>query len=165
MQEELEQQTVALVIKAGKLSAETFADAIHRITEKGLNLPKLTKDPHGKMKLSELVGKGIKTDKVEFKEEDLKFFHKIAAKYNIDYAVHSEPNTDADRTEKPNKYYVFFQVKDAKIIDSAFNEFLAKNEKRKESVQKKLEKKQEIVNKRKNKERDHEKNRNKELRR
>ena len=165
MQEELEQQTVALVIKAGKLSAETFADAVHKIMEKGLDIPKLTKDPHGKMKLTELVSKGNKTDKVEFKQEDLKFFHKIASKYNIDYAVHSEPNTEADKAEKPNKYYVFFQVKDAKILDSAFNEFMVKNEKKKESVQKKLEKKQEIVNKRKNKERDHEKNRNKELRR
>ena len=46
MQEELERQTVSLVFKAGKLSADTFADAVHRVMEKGINLPKLTKDPH-----------------------------------------------------------------------------------------------------------------------
>jgi len=163
MQEELERQTVALVFKAGKFTADTLADAVHKVMEKGLNLSKLTKDPQGKMKLTELVGKGNKTQKMEFKEEDLKFFQKIASKYNVDYAVHKEPNVETDKAEKPYKYYVFFQAKDGKVIESAFNEFLAKNEKQKESVQKKLEKKQEIVNKRKNKERAHEKNRSKEL--
>ena len=160
MQEELENQTVAIVFRAGRFTAQSLANAMHRALERGLNRPRNNHEPHGKMKLSELVGKGNETKKLEFKEEDLKSFHKTAVKYNIDYAVHKEPDGDK------NKYYVFFQAKDATVLDSAFKEFIAKNEKHKESVQKKLEQKQEIVKKRKEKqqERNHKKERNRELR-
>lgn len=160
MQEELERQTVAVVFKAGKLTAETLANALRTALDKGLNLPKKDKEHHGKMTLANLVGKGNKTEKIEFNEENLKGFQKTAAKYNLDYAVHKEPEGDM------NRYYIFFQAKDTAVIESAFKEFVVKNEKHKESVQKKLEKKQEIVNKRKEKqrERNHEKNRNRELR-
>lgn len=160
MQEELEKQTVALVFKAGKLTTESLTSAMHRALERGLNLPKKDNEKHGKMTLANLVGKGNKTEKLEFKEENLSLFHKTAAKYNLDYAVHKEPEGEM------NKYYIFFQAKDTAVIESAFKEFVAKNEKHKESVQKKLEKKQEIVRKRKEKEmeRKHEKSRNRELR-
>ncbi len=160
MQEELERQTVAVVFKAGRLTTEALTSALRNALERGLNNSKKEKEQHGKMSLQDLVGKGNKTDKLEFKEEDLKAFHKTAVKYNIDYAVHKEQDGDK------NKYYVFFQAKDASVLDSAFKEFIAKNEKHKESVQKKLEKKQEIVRKRKEKqqERNQKKERNRELR-
>ena len=160
MQEELERQTVAVVFKAGRLTTETLAGALRNALEKGLKTSKKEKEQHGKMSLRDLVGKGNKTEKIEFSEENLKAFHKTAVKYNIDYAVHKEPEGDT------NKYYIFFQSKDATVLDSAFKEFVAKNEKQKESIQKKLEKKQEMVKKRKEKqrERNHDKNRNRELR-
>jgi hypothetical protein len=160
MQEELEKQTVALVFKAGKLTTEALSNAMHRALEKGLSLPKKEKEAHGKMTLYDLVGKGHETKKIEFKEEDLKAFHKTASKYNIDYAIHSEPEGEM------TKYYVFFQAKDAAAIDSAFKEFVAKNEKHKDSVKEKLNKKKEKVreNKEKQRERIHNKNRNRELR-
>lgn len=160
MQEELEKQTVALVFKAGKLTSETLTGAIHRALERGLLKQRKDKEQHGKMSLHDLVGKGNKTEKIEFNEDNLKAFHKTAVKYNIDYAVHKEPEGEM------NKYYIFFQAKDTAVIESAFKEFVAKNEKHRESVQKKLEKKQEIVRKRKEKqkERTQKKDRNRELR-
>lgn len=160
MQEELERQTVAIVFKAGRLTTETLSGAIRTALEKGLNHTKKEKEQHGQMSLHDLVGKGNKTEKIEFSEENLKGFHKTALKYNLDYAVHKEPEGEQ------NKYFIFFQAKDTAVIESAFKEFVAKNEKQKESVQKKLEKKQEMVKKRKEKqrERNHDKNRNRELR-
>lgn len=156
MQEEIERQTVALVFKAGKLTGETLADAIGRALNRGLNFHKAEKEAHGKMSLSELVGKGNKTEKLEFSEENLKAFHKTAMKYNLDYAVHKEAEGNL------NKYYVFFQAKDTAVIESAFKEFVTNNEKQKDSVQKKLKEKEEIVKKRKEKEMERAKERNKE---
>ena len=156
MQEEIERQTVALVFKAGKFTVESLSGAIHSALEKGLsNVPKHN-EPSGKMKLKDLIGKGDKAEKIEISKDSLKTFHKVAAKYNVDYAVHSVPEGDQ------NKYYVFFQAKDLTAIECAFKEYYAENEKKKESVKQKLEKKKEIVNRKKEQSRSKEKNKHKE---
>jgi hypothetical protein len=79
----------------------------------------------------------------------------------VDYAVYKEPLKDHQ-----NKYYVFFQAKDTRVIRAAFEEYTKKNEQRKQSLQKRLEKKQEIVNKKKERQsaRRMEKQRNRESR-
>jgi len=157
MQEELEQKTVALVFKAARITGEELSRAMHKALESGLNHQKHQKESHGKMTVAELLGKNGKIAKADIKEDDLKGFQKTASKYKVDYAVYKEPDGDK------NKYYVFFQAKDTVLIESAFKEFMSKNERKQESVQAKLDKKKEIVNERKSKERAVEKHKNKEI--
>ncbi len=156
MQEEIEKQTVALVFKAGKFTAESFSGAIHKALEKGISYVPQSKEPTGRMKLKDLIGKGEKADRLEVSEDSLKIFKKTADKYNVDYAIHKIPDGDT------NKFYVFFQAKDTETINAAFQEFSKNYDKHKESLKQKLEKKQEIVNRRKEKQRAKEKNRSKE---
>ncbi len=156
MQEEIERQTVALVFKASKFTVESLSHAMKKALEKGLTHTPHISEPSGKMTLSDLIGKGEKAEKIEISKDSLKTFQKTADKYNVDYAIHKEPDGDK------YKYYVFFQAKDTAAIESAFKEYAAENEKRKESLQRKLDKKKEIVRKRKEKEQSKEKNRNKE---
>ena len=47
MQEEIEKQTVALVFKAGKFTAESFSGAIHKALEKGISYVPQSKEKDG----------------------------------------------------------------------------------------------------------------------
>ena len=124
MQEEIERETVALVFKAGKFTVETFSNAIHNALEKGLRALPHEKEASGKMSLKELIGKGDKADRIEISRDSLKTFQRVAAKYNVDYAIHKIPEGEE------SKYYVFFQAKDTATIECAFKEYVAVNEKK-----------------------------------
>ncbi len=164
MQEELERQTVAIVFNASKMTAQTLSNAMRRAMDIGIRELSKHKDdfkkqqPSGKMSLKELVGKGGTVDMDEIAEDGIKTFQKTASKYGVDYAVHKEPQQNNEY-----KYYVFFQAKDTRVIHAAFDEYIAKMEKRRESAKEKLDKKKEIVNKKKEKTRNVEKNRHKEI--
>ena len=172
MQEEIERQTISLVFKAARLSTDTLAQAMRRamdfglreigtITANELNSGTNKTSPTGKMSLKELIGKGSSPDRIQIEKEGMKTFQKTASKFGVDYAVYKEPLKDHQ-----NKYYVFFQAKDTRVIRAAFEEYTKKNEQRKQSLQKRLEKKQEIVNKKKERQsaRRMEKQRNRESR-
>ena len=156
MQEELEKKTVALVFNAGKFTVEELSNAMHKALDKGISHMPRKKEPRGEMTLKELIGKGNKAEKIEISKDSLKSFQKTANKYDVDYAVHKVPE------ETGFKYFVFFQAKDYVAIDSAFKEYIYKNEKKRESLKKRLDVKKDKIKQREEKQKNKERDFNKE---
>ena len=96
MQEESSAKTVALVIRAVKLTEEVFRRAIIGYIKDRSNTP--SPEKHGKMTVRELLGKDQGANTLEINNGNVRLFDRVASKYNIDYAVKK------DITEDPPKY-------------------------------------------------------------
>ena len=96
---------------------------------------------------------------IEITDSNIKSFEKTANKYNIDFALMKEKDS------QPPKYVVFFKARDVDVMTAAFKEYTTKelNKSKKPSVKKKLEKaKQKTEQRTEQKEKSKQKNRQKE---
>ena len=118
MQEQVNEKTIALYIKTGKLTADTLQKAMKTL----LNQMKKQKDkqPHGKQTLKQLMKQNTGVSNIEITEDNIKAFESTAKKYGIDFALKK------DTTENPPRYLVFFKGRDADVLTAAFKEFSAK---------------------------------------
>ena len=118
MQEQVNEKTIALYIKTGKLTADTLQKAIKSL----LNQMKKQKDkqPHGKQTLKQLMKQNTGVSNIEITEDNIKAFESTAKKYGIDFALKK------DTTENLPRYLVFFKGRDADVLTAAFKEFSAK---------------------------------------
>jgi len=118
MQEQVNEKTIALYIKTGKLTAQTLQKAMKTL----LNQMKKQKDkqPHGKQTLKQLMKQNTGVSNIEITEDNIKAFENTAKKYGIDFALKK------DTTENPPRYLVFFKGRDADVLTAAFKEFSAK---------------------------------------
>ena len=146
MQEEINQKTIAVYIKAGKITARTLKAALHAMLR--------TREKHkqsiqrrdaqygqeddvavnrGKRTLRDLQDEGSDLSNIEITDENIKSFERYARKYGIDYALKK------DKAADPPRYFVFFRARDVKTMEAAFKEYseYATKEK-KPSVRKKL---------------------------
>jgi hypothetical protein len=151
MQEEVTQKSVALVMRASKLTAEVLKKAMMMYLQHQKN--KTNAPVHGKMPVKKLLGQGEGAKSIEVTDDNIKCFERIARKYNIDFAV------KRDKTVDPPKYIVFFKGKDADAITQAFKEFVNENEKsrKRPSLRQKMKALQKIVAKNIHRERTKEK--------
>ena len=118
MQEQVNEKTIALYIKTGKLTADTLQKAMKSL----LTQMKKQKDkqPHGKQTLKQLMKQNTGVSNIEITEDNIKAFESTAKKYGIDFALKK------DTTENPPRYLVFFKGRDADVLTAAFKEFSAK---------------------------------------
>ena len=118
MQEQVNEKTIALYIKTGKLTADTLQKAMKSL----LNQMKKQKDkqPHGKQTLKQLMKQNTGVSNIEITEDNIKAFESTAKKYGIDFALKK------DTTENPPRYLVFFKGRDADVLTAAFKEFSTK---------------------------------------
>ena len=118
MQEQVNEKTLALYIKTGKLTADTLQKAMKSL----LSQMKKQKDkqPHGKQTLKQLMKQNTGVSNIEITEDNIKAFESTAKKYGIDFALKK------DTTENPPRYLVFFKGRDADVLTAAFKEFSAK---------------------------------------
>ena len=118
MQEQVNEKTIALYIKTGKLTADTLQKAMKSL----LNQMKKQKDrqPHGKQTLKQLMKQNTGVSNIEITGDNIKAFESTAKKYGIDFALKK------DTTENPPRYLVFFKGRDADVLTAAFKEFSAK---------------------------------------
>lgn len=118
MQEQVNEKTIALYIKTGKLTAQTLQKAMKAL----LNQMKKQKDrqPHGKQTLKQLMKQNTGVSNIEITGDNIKAFESTAKKYGIDFALKK------DTTENPPRYLVFFKGRDADVLTAAFKEFSAK---------------------------------------
>lgn len=129
MQEEIEQQTITLIVNGGKLTGRLLKAAIDKYLayrkEKKVEKAR-TADviPHGKQSVKELVGQNQGVSNIEITDKNIKDFERVARKYGVDFAVKK------DRSAMPPKYLVFFKGRDADAITSAFSEYTAKSVKK-----------------------------------
>ena len=131
MQDEVNEKTIALYIKTGKLTAQTLQKAMKAILSKGKK--QLAKPPQGKQSLKQLMKQNAGVSNIEITEGNIKAFESTAKKYNIDFSL---KKVKGEQT----RYLVFFKGRDADVMTAAFQEFSAKklNREKKPSIRKAL---------------------------
>ncbi len=130
MQDEVNEKTIALYIKTGKLTAQTLQKAMKAILSKGKK--QLAKPPQGKQSLKQLMKQNAGVSNIEITKDNIKAFESTAKKYGIDFVLKK------DTTKSPPRYLVFFKGRDADALTAAFKEFSAKKltQDRKPSIRK-----------------------------
>ena len=132
MQDEINEKTIALYIKTGKLTAQQLQKAMKLLLEQ--KKKQTGKAPHGKQTLKQLMKQNAGVSNIEITKDNIKAFESTAKKYGIDFALKK------DSTETPPRYLVFFKGRDADALTAAFKEFSAKklDREKKPSIRKAL---------------------------
>ena len=120
IQEDIDNRSVALYIKAGKITSSVLAKAMLAIVgkiNKSRNAPKI-----GEQSLKQLLrgAKGGTLSSVEITDNNIKDFDPIARKYSIGYALQKDDST------QPPTWVVLFKCKDVDAMTAAFKEFSKK---------------------------------------
>jgi hypothetical protein len=113
MQEQVNEKSVALYIKAGKLTGRVLAQAMRAFLKKA-------REPtvhHGKQSMKSLTKQGASLSNIEITGDNIGSFTKTARKYNVDFAL------KRDDAQSPPKWLVFFKAKDADALTAAFNDY------------------------------------------
>ena len=113
MQEQINEKSVALYIKAGKITGRVLAQAMRQFLKKA-HEPTVH---HGKQSVKSLTKQGASLTNIEITGENIGTFKKTARKYNVDFAL------KRDDSESPPKWLVFFKAKDADALTAAFKEY------------------------------------------
>ena len=123
MQEQVNEKTIAFQVNAAKLTANELKKLIalylrhqnqKKMNKKGIKSVK----PLGKTTLEKLSKKYDGLKNIEITEKNIKDFEKVAKKYNLEYALKKDVQSN------PPTYFVFFKGKDLDVIDFAFKEYL-----------------------------------------
>lgn len=123
MQEQVNEKTIAFQVNVAKLTANELKKLIalylrhqnqKKMNKKGIKSVK----PLGKTTLEKLSKKHDGLKNIEITEKNIKDFEKVAKKYNLEYALKKDVQSN------PPTYFVFFKGKDLDVIDFAFKEYL-----------------------------------------
>lgn len=147
MQDEVNEKTVSLCIRCGKVTANLLKAAIKKALTKmeqekqklqGQKQPKQDKEDKtykGKQSMDKLMKQNVQLSNIEITDGNIKSFERVAKKYSIDFSLKKDVNAD------PPRYYVFFKARDADVMTAAFKEYTGQslNKDKKPSVRKKLQ--------------------------
>ena len=147
MQDEVNEKTVSLCIRCGKVTANLLKAAMKKALAKmeqeiqklqGQKQPKQDKEDKtykGKQSMDKLMKQNVQLSNIEITDGNIKSFERVAKKYSIDFSLKKDVNAD------PPRYYVFFKARDADVMTAAFKEYTGRslNKDKKPSVRKKLQ--------------------------
>ena len=147
MQDEVNEKTVSLCIRCGKVTANLLKAAMKKALTKmeqekqklqGQKQPKQDKEDKtykGKQSMDKLMKQNVQLSNIEITDGNIKSFERVAKKYSIDFSLKKDVNVD------PPRYYVFFKARDADVMTAAFKEYTGQslNKDKKPSVRKKLQ--------------------------
>lgn len=147
MQDEVNEKTVSLCIRCGKVTANLLKAAMKKALVKmeqekqklkGQKQPKQDKEDKtykGKQSMDKLMKQNVQLSNIEITDGNIKSFERVAKKYSIDFSLKKDMNAD------PPRYYVFFKARDADVMTAAFKEYTGQslNKDKKSSVRKKLQ--------------------------
>ena len=147
MQDEVNEKTVSLCIRCGKVTANLLKAAMKKALVKmeqekqklkGQKQPKQDKEDKtykGKQSMDKLMKQNVQLSNIEITDRNIKSFERVAKKYSIDFSLKKDVNAD------PPRYYVFFKARDADVMTVAFKEYTGQslNKDKKPSVRKKLQ--------------------------
>lgn len=147
MQDEVNEKTVSLCIRCGKVTANLLKAAMKKALTKmeqekqklqGQKQPKQDKEDKtykGKQSMDKLMKQNVQLSNIEITDGNIKSFERVAKKYSIDFSLKKDVTAD------PPRYYVFFKARDADVMTAAFKEYTGKslNKDKKPSVRKKLQ--------------------------
>lgn len=148
MQDEVNEKTVSLCIRCGKVTANLLKAAMKKALTKmeqekqklqGQKQPKQDKEDKtykGKQSMDKLMKQNVQLSNIEITDGNIKSFERVAKKYSIDFSLKKDVTAD------PPRYYVFFKARDADVMTAAFKEYTGQtlNKDKKPSVRKKLQK-------------------------
>ena len=128
MQEEVNEKTISLCIKGGKITAQILKAALIKLLaemdkkkkqqEKGKGQCKRT----GKQSIKSLQKSGAQITNIVVTDNNIKSFDRVARKYGIDYSLKKVEQ------EGKTEYLVFFKAKDVDVMTAAFKEYLTMEE-------------------------------------
>jgi hypothetical protein len=113
LQEQLNDKTVALSVKAAKITGRLLAQAMRAFLKRA-------REPthkHGKQSVKSLTKQGASLSNIEISGDNIGSFSRVARKYNVDFAL------KRDDSETPPKWLVFFKAKDGEALTAAFGEY------------------------------------------
>ena len=146
MQEEVNDKTIALSVKAAKLTGTVLKAVLRKFLEEQAKAKqkaktKAAQPKHGKQTMKQLMKQNTQLTNIEVTDGNIKSFEKVARKYGIDFSLKK------DATETPPKYIIFFKAKDIDVMTAAFKEYTKDDLKKtnKPSLRKRLAKAVETV--------------------
>ena len=110
--EDVSRRTIAVSIKASKLTARGLAYVVRGIGRKIAKRHRAKQTPHGRQTVRQLMGHGAATNSIEV--EAPKLFDQVARKWKVDYAFYKTG---------PDKYLMFFKSGQADAITACFSEY------------------------------------------
>lgn len=172
MQDEVNEKTVSLCIRGGKVTAQLLKAAMRKALaqmeqekakqkQQGKVQKQQTTDREkdksyrGKQSMEKLMRQNVQLSNIEITDGNIKSFERVAKKYSIDFSLKK------DTSAKPPRYFVFFKARDADVMTAAFKEYTGKslNKTKKPSVRAKLK---DAITQAKDKNREREKTKQKE---
>ncbi|MBP5607915.1 MAG: PcfB family protein [Lachnospiraceae bacterium] len=123
MQEEVENKTVNIAVKTGKLTASVLYRALRAYLQnaaKEIDDIDAVKVKKGRQSVKELIGQGEAVKSADIDDIGLKDFKKTVNKYGVDFAIVKDKKAD------PSKYVVFFKAKDSDVIHGLMQEYTKK---------------------------------------
>ena len=91
--EDVSRRTIAVSIKATKLTGRVLAQACLAVGRKIKKTYRARQTPHGKQTVRQLMGHGAATNSIEV--ESPKDFDRVARRWNVDYAFYKSGQADA----------------------------------------------------------------------
>ena len=113
MQEQVDREAVAVVLKASKLTARGLAKALVALVHGIQDEHNKAQTPHGKQSVKKLMNHNVSTNTISIKG-DKGLFEKVARKWNIDYAFYKTG---------PKQYLLLFKSGQADAITAALSEY------------------------------------------
>ena len=111
--EDISRRTIAVSIKASKLTARGLACVLGAIARKIAKHHRAKQTPHGKQSVKKLMAHGASASSIEL-SGDTKLFDRVARKWNVDYAFYQVA---------PDKHLLFFKAGQADAITACFSEY------------------------------------------
>ncbi|RXK62993.1 PcfB family protein [Enterococcus faecalis] len=140
--EEISNRVVNIEVNVLKATYQEILSQVKKLQQRSKQhggLDKLIKVEGNEVKLKDMVKKG-QLEEINVKEGELKELKKELNKYGVKFSVMKDKETGT--------HSVFFQAKDTKVMNKAFQNVLSKiekKEKNKESIHKNIEKFKEMA--------------------
>ncbi|MCL2035048.1 MAG: PcfB family protein [Oscillospiraceae bacterium] len=110
--EQINNQTIAISVKATKLTGRLLAKAMQAFLKKGRE-----STAGCRQSIKSLSKQGVTLDSVEVSGDNIGSFKQIARKHKIFFEL------KRDNSTTPPNWTVFFKAKDSKVMEAAFNEY------------------------------------------
>lgn len=140
--EEVSSKAINLEVRLAKATTKELLKILKKLLQQAEKLggfDKLIKAEGNQVKLKDMVKKG-QLEELNVKDEELKELKKELNKHGVKFSVMKDKETGT--------HSVFFQAKDTKVMNKAFQNVLSsieKKEKTKESIHKNIEKFKEMA--------------------
>lgn len=111
--EDVSRRSIAVTVKAGKLTARGLAYVLRELGQKIQKTNRAKQAPQGRQSVKQLMAHGAATNSIEL-TGDTKLFDRVARKWNVDYAFYQTA---------PDKYLLFFKAGQADAITACFSDY------------------------------------------